>query len=326
MAFSHSFVVPSHNQAQYLGATLDSLLAQGGERSEIVVSEDHSADGSLALAERYAAAHPGRIKVTRPPEHRGMAPNWNWGVSQAAGEWVSIMGADDLALPGFAAAIREGAALAADAVVVTGNYDYIDGEGRLLRAEKVLSVKEIARPPETLHTQVAAVKVHPAAHAFRRAHWQAVGGFPEALRLYGDWGLWLNLSPRGAFVHVNRTIAQYRVGYRPGIAAARQNEAFLDELHVQMELVPRLAREIPGVDADLVLRERRRRFRFALADAAKNLPPERRGDSLDLLRPWAEDLGETALLERYAAGGDISRGWRGSAARRVLRDIYKRFR
>ena len=58
MPFSHTFVVPSHNQAKFLPATLDALLAQN-EPSEIVISEDFSTDESPAIARAYAEKHPG---------------------------------------------------------------------------------------------------------------------------------------------------------------------------------------------------------------------------------------------------------------------------
>src|SRR5258708_8898407 len=117
MTFSHTFVVPSHNQAKFLPATIDALLAQT-EPCEIVISEDFSSDDSPAIARDYAARHPDRIRVTQPPEHKGMFPNWNWGLSLVRTEWASIMGADDVALPHFSATIREGAAKSANAVVV----------------------------------------------------------------------------------------------------------------------------------------------------------------------------------------------------------------
>ena len=50
-----SIVVPSYNQAEFLGETLDSLIAQEYPDLEIIVIDGGSSDGSLAVIERYAA-------------------------------------------------------------------------------------------------------------------------------------------------------------------------------------------------------------------------------------------------------------------------------
>ena len=92
MAFSHTFVIPSHNQGQFLAATIESLLNQDDPCSEILISEDYSTDDSPEIAQSYAAKYPDRIRLTQPPVHEGMFPNWNWGISQTRTEWISIMG------------------------------------------------------------------------------------------------------------------------------------------------------------------------------------------------------------------------------------------
>ena len=187
MGFSHSFVVPSYNHVRYVGETIESLLRQNTQGSEIVVSDDGSTDGSRELLERYRD----RVRIVHPPRRMGMMGNYNHVVSQATGIWVSLIGSDDRALPGFVTAVRAATEAYPDAILVSGNYQHIDGDGRVRKWEKVLSVKPYALPPENFHTQLVAVKVHPTAHAFRKTAWEAVGGFDESLHLYGDWALWL---------------------------------------------------------------------------------------------------------------------------------------
>ncbi|MBL8674162.1 MAG: glycosyltransferase family 2 protein, partial [Rhodospirillales bacterium] len=97
----HSFVVPSYNHVRYVGETIESLLAQKARISEIVVCDDGSDDGSRELIARYA----GRVRVVDPPRRMGMMGNYNFAVSQARGTWVSLMGSDDRALPGFSTEI-----------------------------------------------------------------------------------------------------------------------------------------------------------------------------------------------------------------------------
>jgi glycosyltransferase involved in cell wall biosynthesis len=322
MAFSHSFVVPSYNHGRFIGEAIESLLNQELQGSEIVVCDDHSTDNSREVIERYRD----RIRIVHPPRRMGMMGNYNFATAQATGEWVSLLGSDDRAQPRFARLIREGAARTPNTVVVTGDYDQIDGAGRKIRAEKVLSARPITKPPETFHTQLAAPKVPPVANAFRRASWEKVGGFPERATLIGDWGLWLRLAPLGDFVHVAEPLADYRVDYRPNIAYERRIEALRDDVYVVLTLIPEVARSVPGVDMKYVEIARRVRLRSLISSYSKMLAPGDRAFAVELLDDWASKTGLGDMLARFARGETISAGWRDSALRRVLRDIYKALR
>jgi hypothetical protein len=322
MTFSHSFVVPSYNHVRYIGETIESLLNQETPGSEIVVSDDGSTDGSRDVIERYRD----RVRIVYPPRRMGMMGNYNHAVSQATGAWVSLMGSDDRALPGFATAVRAAVDAHPEAVLVSGNFQHIDGEGRLLQSEKVLSVKAVAPPPENFHTQLAAAKVHPAAHAFRKSMWEKVGGFDEAMHLYGDWALWLRLSACGTFVHRPEFFAQYRIEYRPGLGRRRLPEVLQDSAYIALHVIPEVARQIPGADARRLARASRTLLRLRLAECARELAPQERGFAVELLRDWAEAAGERPLLERFAAGGAVSAGLRDSRLWRWGRTLYRALR
>lgn len=322
MAFSHSFVVPSYNHGQFIGETIESLLNQDLPGSEIVVCDDHSSDNSREVIERYRD----RIRIVHPPHRLGMMANYNFATAQATGDWVSLLGSDDRALPRFSRLIRDGAARTPNTVVITGDYDQIDGEGRRIRSEKVLSVRPVTRPPETFYTQLAAPKVPPVANAFHRPSWQKVGGFPERATLIGDWGLWLRLAPLGDFVHIAEPLAEYRVSYRPNIAYERRIEALRDDVYIVLTLIPEIARTIPNVDIKYVGMARRARLRSLIAGYSKLLAPDDRAFAVEILKDWASQTALSHMLERFARGETIGAGWRDSALRRVLRDIYKALR
>lgn len=322
MSFRHSFVVPSYNHGRYIGETIESLLAQDMPGSEIVVCDDGSTDDSRAVLERYR----GRIRIVEAPRKLGMIPNYNFVTAAATGDWVSLVGSDDRAHPHFASTVRRGAERRGDVAVVSADFNHIDGAGRLIREERVLSVRAVALPPETFHTQLTAVKVHPVANAFRRDLWEKVGGFPEQCKLFGDWGFWLRMSPHGAFVHEPVGIVDYRIDYRPGIARTRMSDALRDDAYIMLSLIPEIARTLPGADMERVRRAQKRRLRGVIADASAELPPGERGFAVDILHDWAVRVGEEESLARFAAGERVSAGWPHSAVRRVLRDIYKIFK
>jgi radical SAM superfamily enzyme YgiQ (UPF0313 family)/glycosyltransferase involved in cell wall biosynthesis len=89
-----SVLVPSYNQARYLPAALDSLLAQTYSNWEAVVINDGSTDDTAQVAASYADRDP-RIRVFNQ-QNGGVAAALNTGLRQARGEWICWLSSDDL--------------------------------------------------------------------------------------------------------------------------------------------------------------------------------------------------------------------------------------
>lgn len=90
---SVSVIIPVYNGESFLGAALDSALAQGQRPLEVLVVDDGSTDGSAAVAESRAGVRCLRI------EHSGVSTARNRGIAEAAGEWLAFLDADDVWLP-----------------------------------------------------------------------------------------------------------------------------------------------------------------------------------------------------------------------------------
>ncbi len=88
-------IVPCFNGERFLGAAIDSVLAQDHRPIEIVVVDDGSTDHSLAVAEAYGDP----VRLIRA-EHGGIAAARNTGILASHGEYLGFLDADDLYLPG----------------------------------------------------------------------------------------------------------------------------------------------------------------------------------------------------------------------------------
>jgi xanthine/CO dehydrogenase XdhC/CoxF family maturation factor len=99
-----------------------------------------------------------------------------------------------------------------------------------------------------------------------------------------------------------------------------------DSARIALEVIPAVARQIPSVNPALVARASRQHFRLRLSESARELGPGERDAAVELLRPWAEAIGEVALLDRFAAGARISGGLRDTAVWRLARAAYKAVR
>lgn len=88
-----SFIVPIYNAEQYLHACLDSLLGQTVRDLQIILVDDSSTDGSLAVAQRYAAQDT-RIEIY-VQSHAGQSAARNKGLTYAKGDYLAFVDADD---------------------------------------------------------------------------------------------------------------------------------------------------------------------------------------------------------------------------------------
>ena len=93
-----SVVVPAWRAEKTLAATLDSILLQTWRELEVLVVDDASPDGTLALAQSYAAKDP-RVRVIAQPQNGGVSKARNRGVREARGEWIAFLDSDDLWMP-----------------------------------------------------------------------------------------------------------------------------------------------------------------------------------------------------------------------------------
>ncbi len=90
-----SVVVPCYNEERSLEAIIERVLAADrcGLSLEIVIVDDGSSDGSVAVAEALAACHPG-IKTVRHPANQGKGAALRTGFKAASGDIVLVQDAD----------------------------------------------------------------------------------------------------------------------------------------------------------------------------------------------------------------------------------------
>ena len=89
-----SIIVPVYNAEPWLARCLDSLVNQTVKNIEIIVIDDHSADGSLNIIREYEKNEP-RIHTIALEINSGASVARNAGLAIAAGEYIGFVDADD---------------------------------------------------------------------------------------------------------------------------------------------------------------------------------------------------------------------------------------
>ncbi|WP_260610082.1 glycosyltransferase family 2 protein [Streptomyces sp. WAC06614] len=106
---SVSVVVIAYNDAGLVGEAVASALAQGPAVSEVIAVDDKSADGTAAVLDELAAAHP-RLKVVHRTENSGgCGTPRNDGIAAATAPYVMFLDSDDVLPPGAAEALLRAA-------------------------------------------------------------------------------------------------------------------------------------------------------------------------------------------------------------------------
>ena len=125
---SISIIIPVYNVQDWLPRSVDAILANDTADCELILVDDGSSDGSPALCDRYAAEHPGLIRVIHQ-QNAGPGAARNAGIAAAEGEWFLFVDSDDRLAPNALTRLRQVAA-AEDADVISFQFykESVSGE------------------------------------------------------------------------------------------------------------------------------------------------------------------------------------------------------
>lgn len=163
-----SFIVPTRNSARTLQACLRSLVQQDLEDVEVVVVDNHSSDGTLAIAEEWADT-----VVTAGPERSAQR---NLGAFLSRGDVVVFIDSDMVLEPGVARDIREA-------------FDAPTRPGALVIPELAFGTGFFARCRALEKRLYLGDGTVEAVRAIDRKLFEEVGGWDEDLTAGEDWEL-----------------------------------------------------------------------------------------------------------------------------------------
>lgn len=288
-----SVVVPVFNGEAFLDECLTSARRQDYRRIEIVVIDDGSTDGSLALARRHAAAD--RRVTVLSQANAGVGEARRAAVAVATGEFLTFLDADD-------SLTRRGLRAAMDVLEETGSdisvmpYQRQDGSAirppapwiRALHARPARHTTLVERP-DVLVNAVACAKI------FRRTFWDSTQlSFPTVL-LAGD-----QIVTATAYRDANGIDISGVMGYtwRRQESSISQGQVTPDAVHARQDAIDAVLEvlaPLPDVRAERALQY----LRYNIPNSVLKL--ERADDAyLDALVERVPRIVDAAPAERYA--------------------------
>jgi hypothetical protein len=193
-----SIVTPSYNQAEFLEATIRSVLGQDYPAIEYLVVDGGSTDGSQAIIRQYSS----KLAWWVSEPDRGQADAIRKGFKQSSGDILAWLNSDDLYLPG--AVSQAVAALQANPTLgmVYGDAITIDGDGKPL--------KRLAFPNWQAQDLIGFRIICQPAVFMKRGVYESVGGIDLDYHFMLDHHLWVRMASRAPVKHVPETWAAAR--------------------------------------------------------------------------------------------------------------------
>ncbi len=240
-----SVLLPVFNAERYLGAALESVLAQTFTDFECVVVDDGSTDTSPTILAQYAA-HDGRIRIIRQA-NLGIVAALNRGLAECRAPLVARMDADDICHPSRLA-VQIAFLQTHPAVVAVGTaFRVIHANGR---PGPVLQ-NPISHDAIVRALQQRSCLAHPTV-MMRKATVLEAGGYREPLRHAEDYDLWARLADKHRLANLRACLLDYRV--HPQQVSWEQAETqAIRTLAVRALAVQRRAHALDSLTADCVV-------------------------------------------------------------------------
>ena len=202
-----SVIIPLYNKEAGIATALRSILAQTYQDFEIVVVDDGSTDGSVAVVETFDDP---RIRLIRQA-NAGVSAARNRGIAEAKGKHVAFLDADDEWMPEFLAEIRELQEAYPNCKTQATNYIFnsngkksptilrrIPFKGERGVLSNYFEVASCSHPP-----------VWTSAVCIERELLQEIGGFPVGVKAGEDLLVWARMAIHTQWAYSLKALAQY---------------------------------------------------------------------------------------------------------------------
>lgn len=203
-----SILTPTYNHGRYVHECIESVLAQTVSDWELIVVDDGSTDDTL---DRAREIHDPRIRILAR-DHVGMehlADTFNYGLSQATGEYFAVIEGDDQWLPDK---LERLVPLLADPAVAMAyaRYTVIGSHGTELLTPP-LAGPHVVGPFDAFPYLLEDSFPMLVTVMIRREALRASGGFRQIPgHAHIDYATFLELSLHGKFVSSDSVVARWR--------------------------------------------------------------------------------------------------------------------
>lgn len=197
-----SVVIPCYNGSNFLRIAIDSALNQTHVKPEVIVVNDGSTDGSLAIMESYGS----RIHIVNQ-SNSGLPAARNAGINEASGDLFAFLDADDWWETDFLLKMSEALDANQNAEIAYCGWENIGLSGP---SSNPFIPPDYESMPDKAAKLLRNTRWPVHAAMIRRDTLFRAGLFDPALKSCEDFSLWLRTAISHTIVRVPEVLAYYR--------------------------------------------------------------------------------------------------------------------
>jgi len=189
MALRFTVIIPSYNGGDYLKSAVASVLQQSFTDFELAILDDGSTDGSLEWLRSLTDT---RVKLYPSPQNQGIVKNWRRALEIPKGEFMTVLGQDDLFDSNFLEVIDALICAEPDASLYHAHFRFINADGEKLSSARPMPAHETAA--EYIAALFSGQRdSHATGYVFRSALHDQIDGFPPYPNLFfADDVFWIS--------------------------------------------------------------------------------------------------------------------------------------
>ena len=205
-----SICLPVYNGSKYLAEAIDSALQQTFEDFELIVCDDRSTDGSVAIAQALTVKD-ARIKLQVNEGKLGLFENYNRCLSRAHGKYLKLFAQDDLfdrdLLEQMVAVLDENPKVS----LVSCAKKWIDDQGAEIKRIVKFPENEVIKGKDVILANLILLTNwvgEPSATMFRAT--KMGDKFDPAFYHYGDIEYWFRILENEYFYYLSSPLCGFR--------------------------------------------------------------------------------------------------------------------
>lgn len=209
--FKLSICIPCFNNAQFIKQAITSALSYGDKFDvEVVVVDDFSQDNSWEIVEKFKPF----VIALKNTKNIGMLENWNRCVENSSGQYIVVMGGDDLISSNSFDTCIEMMDRDQEISLSAITRNIIDEKGRILLRGNSNNGIKIKNGRYFIELSVLLGKNlvgEPVCCIFRREDYYKVGGFSAINNYTADLCMWMKFAKIGKIAKLNSSGADFRI-------------------------------------------------------------------------------------------------------------------
>jgi glycosyltransferase involved in cell wall biosynthesis len=201
-----SILINAYNEERYIGAAIESAIAQTYDSIEIIILDDQSTDRTAEIVKNY---NDPRVRYIRSDKRLGLTDGRNALLAAAKGEYLTYLDADD---------IYEPTKVEAEAKFLQEHHEYAgvycnlayfyDGEPEKSYHHRFTFYSGDDVFPQLLDRMF----ITNTAFMFRREVYEKLGPYRKDLGLVEDWEFFLRMTYAGYKIgYINKDLVHYRL-------------------------------------------------------------------------------------------------------------------